>query len=324
MATDTSADPYTADPVPVPPLYAWPPRPLAALGYLFARFYPWGYLLAALSVIVWLWLTPSMETMATLSPDWMVLVWLRNAALLALIAGGLHWSLYIRRRQDKAFKFNTAWMARNDDRFTFGDQVKDNMFWSLASGVTVWSLYECLTWWWYASGHMEWVRFGDSPALVVAMAFAIPFWLSIHFFPTHRLLHWQPLYNIAHHLHHRNTNTGPWTGISMHPLEHLIYFTVFFLWWLVPAHPVLVIMTGLYQGIEPSVAHAGFSRLRLAGGFHVPAGDRFHHFHHRFFHINYGNSMAPLDKPMGSWYDGSAKGRTLVRQRMRKLGNPGT
>ena len=32
----------------------------------------------------------------------------------------------------------------------------------------------------------------------------------------------------------RNTNTGPWTGISMHPLEHVIYFSLFLLWWVVP------------------------------------------------------------------------------------------
>ncbi|MDE0279889.1 MAG: hypothetical protein OXN16_02255 [Gammaproteobacteria bacterium] len=133
-----------AEPIGVPPLYAWPPRPLAALRYLFVEMaYPWGYVFAALSVVLWQWLTPSMETMATLSPDWMALVWLRNAAVLTLFAGGLHWWLYIRRRQERDYKFNTAWMARDDDRFTFGDQVRDNVFWSLASGVTIWTLYEC-------------------------------------------------------------------------------------------------------------------------------------------------------------------------------------
>ncbi len=38
------------------------------------------------------------------------------------------------------YKFNRIWIARNDDRFTFRDQVKDNMFWSLTSGVTIWTL----------------------------------------------------------------------------------------------------------------------------------------------------------------------------------------
>ena len=78
--------------------------------------------------------------MATLALDWMALIWLRNAAMLILIAGSLHWWLYIRRWQDREYKFNRIWIARNDDRFTFRDQVKDNMFWSLTSGVTIWTL----------------------------------------------------------------------------------------------------------------------------------------------------------------------------------------
>ncbi|MXY63804.1 MAG: sterol desaturase family protein [Gammaproteobacteria bacterium] len=323
--TNPAASGYRpAEPIGVPPLYAWPPRPLAALRYLFVEMaYPWGYVFAALSVVLWQWLTPSMETMATLSPDWMALVWLRNAAVLTLFAGGLHWWLYIRRRQESHYKFNTAWMARDDDRFTFGDQVRDNMFWSLASGVTVWTLYESLTWWWYASGHMEWIGFRESPVLVILMAFGVLFWSTFHFYLNHRLLHWRPLFDIAHDLHHRNGNTGPWSGISMHPVEHLIYFTLFFLWWVVPIHPALLILTGLYQGVGPAVTHCGFNRLRLPGGMDVPAGDYFHHLHHRFFHVNYGNSMTPLDKPMGSWHDGGEEGRALVRRRMRKLGNPG-
>ncbi len=325
MATSSATGFRPREPIPVPPLYAWPPRPLAALRYLFIEMaYPWGYLFAALSVVLWLWLTPSMETMATLSPDWMALIWLRNAAVLTLFAGGLHWWLYIRRKQESDYKYNTAWMARDDERFTFNDQVKDNMFWSLASGVTVWTLYESLTWWWYASGHMEWIGFRESPVLVILMAFGVLFWSTFHFYLNHRVLHWRPLFDIAHDLHHRNGNTGPWSGISMHPVEHLVYFTLFFLWWVVPIHPALLILTGLYQGVSPAVSHSGFNRLKLAGGIDVPAGDYFHHLHHRFFHVNYGNSMTPVDKPMGSWHDGGDSGRALVRQRMRKLGNPGS
>ncbi len=323
MASNTSYHPEK--PIPVPPLYAWPPQPLASLRYLFINLaYPWGYIFVILSVILWQWFTPSMATMATLSVDWMALIWLRNAAVLTLFAGGLHWWLYIRRRQGNDYKFNVPWMARDDARFTFNDQVKDNMFWSLASGVTIWSLYECFTWWWYASGHIKWLSFHETPAWVILMTFGVVFWSTLHFYLNHRLLHWRPLFNIAHDLHHRNSNTGPWSGISMHPVEHLIYFTLFFLWWVVPIHPALLIMTGLYQGVSPAISHSGFNRLKLAGGIEVPAGDYFHHLHHRFFHVNYGNTPTPVDKLAGSWHDGSAAGKALVKQRMRKLGNPGS
>jgi lathosterol oxidase len=36
--------------------------------------------------------------------------------------------------------------------FSFDAQIKDNMFWSPASGVTVWSGFEVLLWWALAKG----------------------------------------------------------------------------------------------------------------------------------------------------------------------------
>ena len=313
------------EPINVPPIYNWPPRPFAAIRYLlWDMLFPWGYLYVLLSIVAWNWLTPAIETMATLSFHWMALIWLRNAALLALFAGGLHWWLYSRRRQDREFKFNRAWLAHDDDRFTFNNQTRDNVTWSLLSGVTLWSIYESLTCWWYASGHISWVSFEESPVFVIFMTLGVFFWSTAHFYLNHRLLHWRPMYNIAHDLHHRNGNTGPWSGISMHPAEHFIYFSVFLLWWVVPVHPIHILLTAFFQGISPAVSHSGFARLKLPFGLTVPAGDYFHHLHHRFFHVNYGNSPTPLDKVFHSWHDGGEAGRTLVKQRMRRFGNSAT
>ena len=55
--------------------------------------------------------------MATLSPDWMALVWMRNAFFLTLVAGGLHWWLYMRKSQGQEMKFDRRWQATRDDRF---------------------------------------------------------------------------------------------------------------------------------------------------------------------------------------------------------------
>ncbi len=88
------------DPIEHPPLYDWPPRPVAALKWLVADLmFPWGFFLTALAVVTWKWLTPATSTMQTLSPGWMGLIWLRNAVLLTIVAGLLHWWLYIRRSQ---------------------------------------------------------------------------------------------------------------------------------------------------------------------------------------------------------------------------------
>ena len=37
------------------------------------------------------------------------------------------------------------------------------------------------------------------------------------------MLHIPFLYKHVHALHHRNINVGPWSGLSMHPVEHIIY-----------------------------------------------------------------------------------------------------
>ena len=144
-------------------------------------------------------------------------------------------------------------------------------------------------------------------------------WSVTHFYLNHRLLHVRWFYDHAHYLHHRNVNTGPWTGISMHPLEHLIYFSVFVLWWVVPAHPFIVILGGLFQGVSPAVSHSGFERFEVGqrAGRTAPGADYFHHLHHRYFECNYGNRPVPIDKLFGTFHDGTPEAHARMRQRMK-------
>ena len=308
------------DPIPVPPIYAWPVKPLAAVKYLLVdMLMPWGYLFIALAVFAWHFLTPGMQTMAAIEPGWVALIWLRNAMLLTLVAGGLHWWLYIRKGQDMAFKFNARWPARNSEKFLWRDQVKDNMFWSIVSGVTVWSIYEAVTLWMYASGRMPYLAVSDHPVYFTAAVWGVFFWSTFHFYLNHRALHWPPLYKVAHELHHRNLNTNPWTGISMHPVEHVIYFSVFILWWFVPVHPIVILLTGFFQGISPAVSHSGFDRVKLSGNSNITAGDQFHHLHHKLFNLNYGNVTTPMDRVFGSWHDGTPESMAAMRTRLREL-----
>jgi len=303
----------------VPPLYVWPFRPFAALKWLTVELlYPWGLVWIGLAIFSWYFLTPDVAAMKTLEFGWMAQIWLRNAGLLILVAGGLHWWYYIHRGQDQDTKFTRRRLAKNDNRFLWGDQVKDNIFWSLVSGVSFWTAYESLTYWWYANGYATGPTFGASPVYFVLMIWGVFFWSTFHFYLNHRALHWKPLYDLAHELHHRNTNTGPWSGISMHPIEHSIYFSVFLLWWVIPVHPILIALTGLFQGASPAVSHCGFDYLKLGKSFQVSTGDNFHNLHHRFFHINYGNVPTPLDRVFNSWHDGSEKGRMILKQRLKR------
>jgi len=307
-----------ADPIEVPPLYFWPPKPLKILHWIFNDLlFPWGYLFIMISFLSWYYLTPDIEKMSVFEFSWIAKIWFRNAVLLMLVAGGLHWWLYIRRSQNKSYKYNSKWLATGRKRFLWNSQVKDNMFWSIVSGCTVWTLYEAVTYWLYASGYVKQIEWSESPVYLTLILIGVFFWSTFHFYLNHRLLHWKPLYELAHELHHRNVNTGPWSGISMHPLEHIIYFSVFVLWWFVPVHPAIVLLTGIYQGISPSVSHSGFDKIEISRKKSINAGDQFHHLHHKYFEVNYGNTPTPMDKLFGTWHDGTPETHKEIKVRLR-------
>jgi sterol desaturase/sphingolipid hydroxylase (fatty acid hydroxylase superfamily) len=301
----------------LPVLYAWPPRPLKALRYLlFDMLFPWGHLYIGLAFVSWYYLTPALASMAEFEPGWIAQIWLRNAALLTLVAGGLHWWLYLRRGQERRYKYHDRWPETDNRKlFLWGNQVWDNLFWSIVSGVTICTAYEAITFWIYANGYRAVPAIGEHPVYFGAMILFVFFWGTFHFYCVHRFMHWQPVYKVVHELHHRNVNTGPWTGISMHPLEHLLYFSVFILFWLVPVHPVVIVLLSLFMAIGPAPSHSGFNFVAI-GGKRFFAGDWYHQLHHQYFNFNYGNTVTPLDRVFGSWHDGSRE--SLQAQKARK------
>ena len=294
--------PETVEP---PPLFRLPLRPLVIARWFVTEFiYPWGLFFVALAYITWNFLTPEYSRMATLDPEWVGLLWLRNAGLLLLVAGALHWRLHIRKAQEKEFKYDKRWLAKNTRRFLFNDQTKDNMFWSLVSGVTIWTAWEAATLWAYASGTVGSTTWSASPVYLSAMLTVSFFWSTVHFEIAHRPLHWRLIYRYAHALHHKNVNTGPWSGISMHPLEHLLYFSVYLLWWVIPVDPIVITVTGFFQALSPAISHCGFQKIRI-GRVLLPAGTHFHTLHHQLFDVNYGHQLTPTDKLFGTWHDGT-------------------
>jgi lathosterol oxidase len=89
------------------------------------------------------------------------------------------------------------------------------------------------------------------------------------------------------------------------------------LWWFMPVHPVLIIVTGFYQGLNPSLSHSGFDYLSL-GKLRLKTGDWHHQLHHQYFNLNYGNTSAPFDKVFDSWHDGSEESLKAQKQRWRE------
>ena len=247
------------------PMWDRPVRTKVILKAIFGHdgiLWPKNLVYMAIAVVAWLFLTPSLERTATFQVGWIAEIYLRNVALLVLIAGGLHLRLYIKRAQGKKFKYNGRWLAKKNRAFLFGNQTWDNMFWSLVSGAGIWTAYEAVTLWMYGNGwlpRVEW-RTPAGIAYCSLMMLAVLFIRQMHFYWTHRWTHWKPLYKIAHYLHHRNVNIGPWSGLSMHPIEHLIYFSGVLVHWGDPVapHP---------RGVPPHAhrAEPGGRPLRLLG-----------------------------------------------------------
>ncbi len=300
------------------PLFVWPPRPRALAGWLFG--YPgyilgWNLVYAGLATAAWFLATPSRQTMRHLSPGWIALVLVRNAVLILVWYGAFHLRLYVRRSQGTRFKYNGRWPSPTSRLFTFGNQTADNMFWTLASGLPIWTAYEVVTLWMFANGHIPWMRAADNPVGFTALMLLIPMIRELHFYWVHRLIHWPAIYKRVHSLHHRNTNPIPWSGLSMHPIEHLLYFSGVLVHWLIPSHPLHAMFHLFHAGLAPVPGHTGFEKIELTDSLTVDTGCWAHYLHHKHFEVNYADGMIPLDKWFGSFHDGSPEADLALQGR---------
>ncbi len=302
------------------PVFIWPPQPLEALRFLLSRGFLWGMLVpfGALAVVSWVYLQPALERCAEFRLDWISQVYLRNLGLMVLVAGGLHLYLYTFKRQGSDGKMNPREPTASGRTFFAGNQVWDNMFWSCASGVTLWTAYEVGFLWAYANGllpvYLDWTQ---HPVWFGLTFLAIPFWSSVHFYFVHRLLHWKPLYKLAHAVHHRNESTGPWSGFSMHPIEHLVFLSSVLIHLVVASHPIHILFHNQFNALQSATGHAGFDSLRVKGKPVMWLTPFHHQLHHRHFNCNYGNELMPCDRWFGTDYDGTHQSwAALVKRRL--------
>lgn len=322
--TEDSRGHWTPEkPVSYGPAFAWPPRPKALLKWFFGfpgYLLPWNLLYAVAAILIWLFLTPPLQTLQTFSVDWVGLILARNYALAFAVYGAWHMWLYVWRRQNTAFKYNRNWPKRNSSVFLFNNQTADNMVWTLASGVPIWTAYEVLLLWAYANGMIPLVGYAENPVGFIALFFLVPFIHEVGFYCVHRLLHWPPLYRAAHKLHHRNTNPGPWSGLSMHPIEHVLYFSTILLFFLIPSHPVHMINLASRLGVAPAQGHTGFDRIVVGEEASMDVSYYAHYLHHKYFEVNYADGMVPLDKWFGSFHDGTPEAHEAMKARRLRRG----
>ncbi len=323
-STHTGASPWHWHP-PLPlntvPVFIWPLRPLALIRYLLSLSYL-GSVLAPFMItaaLAWYYFQPPLARCANLEFGWIAQMWARNLLLMLLVVGGLHLYLYTFRCQQQTFKYDPREMPTNDRRYFAKRQVWDNILWSLGSGVTFWTLYEVLLFWGYANGWLPYfLDIAEHPLWFLMLLVLLPFWTSLHFYFIHRWLHWKPLYRLAHAVHHRNDNIGPWSGISMHPIEHLLFLSSALIHLVVLSHPLHLLFHMHWNTMGAGFSHAGFEYLTFRGRPIVKLGVFHHQLHHRYFDCNYGNPYMPWDEWFGSNHDGDPASLARIKQRRAK------
>jgi sterol desaturase/sphingolipid hydroxylase (fatty acid hydroxylase superfamily) len=316
------------DPITYAPINDWPPNP----GRVWRWFVGWpGFLLpwylvySCIAVATWFWLTPPVAVMADFAPGWILTILGRNYLLVVVWYGLWSSRLYLQKAQGTFTKYNPQFPEGKNDSFLWNNQLLDNLTFVLGSGVPIMTGYEVLGQWLYANGMAPMVDIASVWGLVWVgvLLLSVPFWTEVHFFIVHRLIHWQPLYRAVHHLHHRNVNPTPWSGISMHPIEHLLYFSVILGACLIPAHPIVLLAILMRSGLGPGQGHAGFEQVVVPGGGMAAVGDFPHYLHHKYFEVNYANELLPLDRLFGSFHDGSEAADAQLHARMKRKAGRG-
>jgi sterol desaturase/sphingolipid hydroxylase (fatty acid hydroxylase superfamily) len=283
--------PYSAS---YAPIFVWPVKPRAILKWLFGfpgLLWPFN-----LFILIFSWLTvallqPTIENCKNIEFGWIGLMLLRNLVIILVIYGGMHLAYYRFRLAGFERKYNPSFQQESKRQFLFGKQVLDNSFRSLVFGLPIWTAYEVLYVWATANGKLPYLSFQSNPFWFVAWFFAILFFREVHFYFVHRLIHWGPLFKYVHSVHHLNPNPGPWSGLSMHPVEHILYFSGVLIHFIIPSNPLHFFFHIQHLAIGPANGHLGFESITYKG---TPvASDYFHYLHHKYVTCNFGMDIIP-------------------------------
>ncbi|KAL6040280.1 Fatty acid hydroxylase domain-containing protein [Balamuthia mandrillaris] len=247
-----------------------------------------------------------LEWAAELRPGWIAYVFLRNWLMMVILYEGWHWLLYEKLRHVmEPYKYNPKYPTETQNR-------RDRFLTTV--GFFISSCYEVGMMHAFASGKVAYYsHFWEFPLYSLLQLYLVAYWRDLHFYLVHRFMHpWfdakkhkhlapldfgRILYTWVHSLHHKSYNTGPWSGLSMHPIEHIIYYTCTLLPLFFVLHPIHFLANKLHADFAPLGGHDGHDE---PGG-----GAYFHYLHHMHFECNYGTPVVPLDNLFGTFEDGS-------------------
>ena len=101
------------------------------------------------------------------------------------------------------------------------------------------------------------------------------------------------LYKVAHSVHHTSRNIQPMSGISMHPIEGIMYESATLLPLLFMHHPIMINFIKIDLNYSAVLGHDGHE--------YPGHGDWMHLVHHMKIKGNYGSPNAPFDWLFGTY-----------------------
>lgn len=304
-----------------PSIFRGPPRPGVLLRW-FARnrlYLRERVTLVLLALAAWAGFCPPPEDARQFQHGWIMRVWLVNLMLMPEISGGLRWYFFMRKGQRMWLKFGRRGTARHNRLFDLSDQVRDDMFWTLTSGVGQLTAFQVVILWSMANGYAPVLTFDASPVWFLLWPVLIPVWLAFHFFWVHRLPHHPVLCAQVRARHHRNVKIGRWSGLSMHPLEHLRYLSALCIHWLVPSRPIQMFFHVIYRGPGAAMICTGYANPLIRARRRLALATVYHQRQDRYFECSYGNQEMPGDCRFGTFHDGSKAATRATRARKTRI-----
>ena len=200
--------------------YSWPKIGLLGLGLPFV--YSPNLVWFAVALAIYVVFPYDMTGAAALSPDFIAKRCTINMAVGMCWYGYWHISLYW-----------AGWGSRKYNPNNEGPS-KSRLFhniWYCFLGMLQWTAWEVAFVHMFATGKAPHTSDAELFASVrnflptLGLVLALPVLRDFHFYFAHRLIHVRALYVYVHSLHHRNSDPEPFSGMCMHPVEHIYYLS---------------------------------------------------------------------------------------------------
>ena len=262
------------------------------------------------------YLLPDLTVSRSLSLSWVLPLFLRNYLIMLLVAGGLHLYFFTYRGQGKRLKYLAREDFEKSGKFSFRSQLRDNIFWSLASGATIWSIYETGYLWALGNGSGPSVLHSGTPIGIRSLVAVYTHTCLLPFLSD------SPVAALAAALQKRapvassEYSHWPWSGMSMHPV--LIYISSVLVHFVIPSHPIVFLVHIYSRCLGPAFSHSGFEKLLVKDKVAIDSGLS-PSIASSLFQATTVRSTAPWDRWFGSYHDGSDEATVRVREQRRRM-----